>query len=708
MKASSISSRILLIGGGHSHVQFLKFWSMNRVPGVEAIMVSNVVNTPYSGMLPSRLCGWYQDEQMHFNLHNLCAQAGVTFIEDRVVGLDHAHRTAQLAQHPSLIYDVGSINVGIEPTLPPGAAGNPRVMAVKPISQLLKQWQGLMEDLDEESDLPFLVAGGGAAGFELAMSLALTACQGHRRVRIQLLDSGEILKGHSAAVRRKAEKVLAQFGIELRRQAAIKKVHVNLATLSNGEEIAFERMLVTTGAAAPGWFANTDLTRAESGYLLVDDYLRVADDMFAVGDCAQFGKKGLPKAGVFAVREGPVLCENLVRSLRGQKSLRRYKPQRKFLCLLVSGHHRALLSYGPISAEGKWVWRWKNKIDTEFMARFAPMAEMDRTMDTNSCGGCGGKAPAETVAHVVQSLKSDQNASHLLPSAVEDVGYLGSSAVSVDGFRTFTSDDFFFGQVAILHALNDLFASGSTPEGVTVLVTLPPAAEKIRANRLLHLMKGVLCTLSEHNVRLINAHTSEGSDLAIAVTALGSSGQKWSKSSLRPGLALVMTKPLGTGGLLQANRSGLLAEKAMRDLYESLLQSHGPWMQKTRISIAAATDVSGFGLAGHLLEMNQALGAEIKIRSSQLLALNGFESAAKAGSASFMTKQNRNQFYKQSLGGSDLVYDPQTNGPLILAVEPREVPPLLFELSEHGFSHARHIGDVGEKAAVAAQLIFST
>jgi selenide,water dikinase len=126
------------------------------------------------------------------------------------------------------------------------------------------------------------------------------------------------------------------------------------------------------------------------------------------------------------------------------------------------------------------------------------------------------------------------------------------------------------------------------------------------------------------------------------------------------------------------------------------------------LSVEAATDVSGFGLVGHLLEMAQTLGAEIKIRSSQVLGLGGYETVERAGVASFLTRKNRDQFSKQVAGGPDLAFDPQTNGPLILAIQPKDIPQLLFELSENGFPSARHIGDVGEKATGGARVVFSS
>lgn len=685
---SADSSRILLIGGGHSHVQFLKHWARQPLPGVEVVLVSDVVETPYSGMLPGRLAGWYSDRDMHFNLPNLCSEAGAVFIHDSAVGLNAVSRVATLATYPPLEFDWCSINVGLGPTLPLGAAGNPRVIPVKPISQLIDQWNETLSEADD-SDQPWLIVGGGAAGFEIAIALAMAACKCNRRCKIQLLEAGEqILPGHSARVRKRAMEILKKWCIEVRVRCAVKKVHVQIAHLSTGEDITFERMLVTTAGAAPGWFKNSDLKLSEKGFLEVDDELRCSPRIFAAGDCAHFSSHPLSKAGVYAVRQGPVLIENLRALASGRAELEAYKPQRRALALLISGENRALLSYGPFVAEGEWLWRWKDRIDRGFMSMFSakPLAMPDMTF--NTCGGCGGKAPAQIVKEVVQSLGGD--------SKFKDVGYVENMALTVDGFRSFTDDLNFFGRVAVLHAFNDCFAAGVKPIGATVMATIPPAKGRIRSNRLLHLMSGVMNTLNDHGAKLINAHTAEGMEAGLSITAIGHAGRKWSKQNLATGQILILTKPLGCGALLQAWKQARLDEGQFEVLEKSLLSSHGPWMESTQVPIAAATDVSGFGLIGHLSEMMEGLRVSIELTRA-IPALPGYFDLEMNGVSAFLTGQNRAAYSPLVVSTephSSIYYDPQTNGPLLLAVDEAHVDALLKELKGAGFSKAKKIGRV--------------
>ena len=431
-------------------------------------------------------------------------------------------------------------------------------------------------------------------------------------------------------------------------------------------ELTFERMLVTTGGEAPGWFNSTDLRLSSSGFVAIDKFLQaVPGVVFAAGDCAHFTERPLNKSGVYAVRQGPTLIANLREAVVGSQRRERYIPQRQTLSLLIAGDRKALGSYGPFAFTGGWVWRWKDRIDRKFMQRFGERAVVDGGMNVNTCGGCGGKASAQTVNELVKSLVADS--SSLVPAQTEDVGYLGDMAVTVDGFRTFTQDLFLFGEVAVLHALNDLFACGARPAGVTVMVTLPPARNKIRSNQLLHLMKGVLAALAEHGISLLNAHTAEGSEVSLSITALGSAGRRWKKQGLAPGQVLILTKPLGTGALLQGWMQGRLSEVSFLALRESLLQSHGTWLAQNSTPVAAATDISGFGLIGHLSEM---MGGVSPVRAvldkATIGCLPAFSDLELNGVGAFMTAQNHAAYSGLIDGGeiekhASLLYDPQTN-----------------------------------------------
>ncbi|MGE4131486.1 MAG: selenide, water dikinase SelD [Bdellovibrionales bacterium] len=685
---SATSSRIILVGGGHSHVQFLKHWRMHGRPDVEVILISEVVSTPYSGMLPGRLAGWYTDDEIHFHLPNIAAQAGVTFIEDRVVGLAPDEKLVRLENLPPLAYDFCSINVGITPQAPFGCEGHPDVLVAKPIAGLLPKWE--KQKFSEKS---WLVLGGGAAGIELStvLALKLKASDG----RVTLLHGGaEILPGHGAAARALVLKSLTQVGIQVQNQVRIQKVVGHSAVDDKGKEFPFDKMLVATGAKAPAWFRQTGLDLTEDGFIRINESLQAQAEVFAAGDCAHFVSRPLSKAGVYAVRQGPILIHNLMAAL-DNRPLRKYRPQRKTLFLMVSGEREAVMSYGPLAAKGRWVWRWKDRIDRKFMERFGPDPVEGEAMSMNMCAGCGGKVPQATVAHVVSGLRKNSRFSSLLPDRVEDVGTLDGHMVSVDGFRSFTGDHYFFGQVATLHALNDVWVSGGRPMGLTVYVGLPPAAERLRASALEQLMSGILEVGARHGVRLLNAHTAESAELEVALQVIGKADSEWPKSLPNGPASLILTKPLGTGSYLQALMMGGLSDQGYRDLKSTLLQEAGTWLQSQPTSILAATDVSGFGLIGHLREMVGERKFAIDLNVESIPVLAEFQDLVRRGIVAHLTAVNRQEnleFADPRWLENPAFFDPQTNGPFLLAVAPGSEEAVLQRLRANGFTQAALIG----------------
>jgi selenide,water dikinase len=333
------------------------------MPGVEVVLISRESVAPYSGLLPSRLAGWCSDDEMHFHLRDLCARAGAIFIEDEVCAVDERRSVFSLRRLPPVFFNMASINIGILPDLPAGASGHSHVLAVKPISRLLARWH-------PESAEVWTLIGGGAAGFELAMLLSLL--KPSKTVRL-LEATDDILPGHGRRVRSRARRLLADHGVEVRTNCSVERVEGRTLHLNGGRELAFDEAIFTTGARAPEWFASSGLPVNERGFLKVDSYLRVEGraNLFGAGDCIEFTPKPLAKAGVYAVREGPILDANLRAIVEGPgRSLRRFRPQRRTMALMTSGERRALLSYGCIALEGAWLWRLKNKIDRRFMRKF--------------------------------------------------------------------------------------------------------------------------------------------------------------------------------------------------------------------------------------------------------------------------------------------------------------------------------------------------
>lgn len=362
--------RLILAGAGHAHAQVLQDWADAPLPGVEVVVVSPHALAPYSGMVPGWLAGTYAFDEIVIDFIALCRQAGARWVSAAVDRLDTERQCVHLNNGETLRYDTLSLNIGS--TLTPPVGDFPaQVLSMRPLSQLRTDYQALLDRWRrDDSDRPWQISavGGGAAGFEslLAVLRRLRALRPERRVQGALLTRGlELLPGYPASVKRQA-------------MGALKAADVTVQLGTDWCEAvghSSDLVLWATGAQAHAWQRSPErrghLATSPEGFVLVDDCLRSVShpNILAAGDCAHWHTP-LPKAGVYAVRMGPVLSYNLHAQLTGG-ALKSYAPQSHFLSLLATADGRAIASRGRFSLAGRWAWHWKNHIDRRFVQRFS-------------------------------------------------------------------------------------------------------------------------------------------------------------------------------------------------------------------------------------------------------------------------------------------------------------------------------------------------
>lgn len=368
--------RLVLAGAGHAHAQVLLEWSRVPLPGVELVVVSPQALAPYSGMVPGWLAGTYRLDEMVIDFPGLCAAAGARWVAAEVDTLDPVLKQLLLTTGDALGYDLLSLNVGS--TLRPPPEEGARMLAMRPLSALPVAYEAILSDWSRgPTGRPWTVTavGGGAAGVEslLAVLARLRKLRPDRPVQGGLVTSGtQLLPGLSAAARRAAQRALAHAGV------AVQLGSRWCDAIGRSSDL----VLWATGAEAHDW--QRDPTRhgglavSAQGFVQVDEQLRSLShpEIFAVGDCAHWeaGPHALPKAGVIAVRMGPVLSNNLRAALGDAATSKTYRPQRQFLVLLATADGRAIASRGAFGAAGAWAWRWKDLIDRRFIARYANTA----------------------------------------------------------------------------------------------------------------------------------------------------------------------------------------------------------------------------------------------------------------------------------------------------------------------------------------------
>ena len=365
--------RLLLIGGGHSHVEVIRRWGLAPEPDVAMTLISPDRHTPYSGMLPGYIAGHYSHADCHIDLDAVCTQAGVTRIGASVGAVDFAARIARCSHAPDQPFDVLSIDTGSTPVLAPIPGAERHGIAVKPVAQFLDLWAQLREAAGTAPrPLQVVVVGAGAAGVEVVLAMQHRIAGDGGRATFTLIGDGPTILGvHPRGVQQRFMAILQHQGISVRLDTAVDHVAAGSLLLRGGERLAFDEVIWVTGAAAPAWPRASGLQTDAAGFIAVDTHLQSLSHpgVFAAGDIASMQDTPRPKSGVYAVRQGPPLTENLRRALRGEP-LVEYHPQARALALISAGDRYAVASYGPFALSGAWVWRWKDRIDSAFMQRY--------------------------------------------------------------------------------------------------------------------------------------------------------------------------------------------------------------------------------------------------------------------------------------------------------------------------------------------------
>lgn len=717
MKQVQLVRDLVLVGGGHAHALALRMLAMRPVAGVQVTLVSPSSHTPYSGMLPGLIAGHYRFEETHIDLARLCQWAGVRFVAAEVNGLDPGARTLTLPGRPPLGYDVLSLDIGSRPELDSVPGAREHAVPVKPVADLWQRWQELEASLPERpgpGPLRLALVGGGAGSVELALAMA-------RRLRGRPLQltlfcaAPDILQDYNRLARAAVRRALAEAGVALHCGNRVASVSAGSLELDDGRTAPFDSLFWCTGAAAASWLGASGLETVGGGFLAVRDTLQaVADDaIFAAGDIATQLAHPRPKAGVYAVRQAPVLAANL-RNYLLDRPLRKHRPQRRFLSLLSLGEQRATADRGPFAATGEWVWRWKDRIDRRFMARFE---ELPGTMPSPDslpgiaaartqapCGGCGAKVGGDSLAAALAELRLLYPGLCPEPGSADDAAVLeapagGIQLQSLDILRGLVSDPWLMGRIAANHALSDLYASGARPLSALAAVTLPFCSPVLQQRELVQLLAGALAELEQVGCRLVGGHSLQGPELALGFAVTGEplvAGRLLPKRGLQPGDQLLLTKPLGTGTLFAAQMQLQADGRDISVATDVMLQSN---FTAARLALehgaSAATDVTGFGLWGHLLEM-LGPGQYAELSPEALPALPGALESLAAGLHSSMHPANAR--LAGCAPGSeprrDLLFDPQTSGGLLLGVAREQAGVLLRALRDAGYSSATIIGAV--------------
>ena len=683
MQQAHFNKQLVLIGGGHANVQVLKKLCMNEYRGLNLILISEGYEAIYSGMTPGYIKKFYSLDDISIDLQRLCFNAGATFIKDKVINLDCENRKVNLKNNPSVSFDVLSINSGsISNNRITSLNNDSKIISVKPISSLIANLSHIDNLVENSSRKKVSIVGGGVAAFELSFALYKRY---NGNISLNIISSPLLAeKNLNISTINRLKKIAKNLGINLISNQVITISNSEIA-LDNEDKILSDCVLLSTGASLPDWLEKSDLEKTEN-FIAINHQLQSLKhkNIFVTGDAATIKNYKRSKSGVMAVRQGEVLKENLFLFLL-KKPLKKFKPQNNWLYLIGTHKNSAVLNYFNFSFSGNWCWQLKKIIDLNFMRKFS-FSEQNgmnkKIYNLNNfndytpkmyCQGCGSKVSKNTLINFL----SNQNNNKELSDSTEIKFEQSAVLQTIDHIKLFKSiNPYDFGIISYLHSQNDILSAGGSVHSLSVSIGVPFSENLVESFYLEYFMRGIQIEASKDDAYLAAGHSYQTEEPAVTITMNGSIKQKSKKYLANEGNLIYLSKPLGTGYLLAAyfQNSQLLSISDFEKLLKYLKTSNDS-AAKSGFSYGSQlmTDISGFGLASHLGDICQSsnLSAKIDLNKDILIndkleILNNFESSGyKNNHLSSFDSIDINENHPLI----KIIFDPQTNGPLLMAID---------------------------------------
>jgi len=668
-------------------------------------LVNKSSSTIYSGMFPGVVAGKYKIDEILIDLRNLASKAGVSFVMAEIEGIDTKKKKLLLAGRPEIEYSLLSLNVGTKTNLNSKSlirGDKDLAVPIKPFFESYKFIVGQDIHKDNPSAKPFLIIGGGFAGIEIAFSL-----------RKRWPERSIIIKVKS---QRKLSKNLLK-----------KLTDLKIEIIEKDPSILYPK-LICTGNKSFEWIKDSGFPLDENGRILTKKTLQVLNypDLFAVGDCGVIKDHPRPSSGVWAVRSAKPLAKNLERINKGLK-LKEWKPQRKAIQLLdinyVNKKSKAFISWSQLMiGPFDFLSRLKESIDKKFVSKFNLIQDIDKEMlaekEMIKCRGCAAKLAYAPLSTALKKLD-------LIESSIDDsinIGILNSSKTliqSVDGFPSLISDPWLNGRLLAFHSCSDIWACGGSVISAQSVVNLPSLPNDLQQELLFQVLEGINSALTIQGAKLIGGHTLESRNMSEEPFSLGIESSLtvngiiddnhnfWSKGGMKKGDQILISRSLGTGIIFSAFMNGqvkpYILDSVLKEMNKSQHETINYINQLTNLYpsskiINACTDITGFGLLGHLSEMLESTNSDqlkmnldplkIILELDNIPVYNGVKELIDKGFESTLAPSNE-AFLKNIEGDKnlrfELIYnnltsnlsfyntmlkilvDPQTCGPLVVS-----------------------------------------
>ena len=675
------SQTLVLVGAGHANIALIRRFIVDPLPDVRLVVINPESTTPYSGMLPGFLSRHYTEGELFIDIAALCSQAGARFIRGSLHAVDSVERTLTIhhkvvSSNPLILkFDNCVLNTGASPadSFP---NQHQHCYYVKPIRDLLRVLP-LLDQITDNPDPSMAIVGGGAAGVELAFAFReryrpdceITIISRYR------FENDPSLKAGADQIRRS----LMERDINLIDERSVVEVRETGVVLDSGQTIPAKAICIATPVGPPSWIAQSSLPTNE-GFLRVDQMLRVQGTqcLYAAGDIVSL-ETPRGRSGVMAVRAGQYLAEAIWTKLKGLRP-KTFNPQKHWLTLLNLGDGKAIGIRGSFVARGRLMFRLKDAIDRQFMRQYSPQAHLKGGV--MRCEGCAAKLPGMTLQTAFSQHFED---------AAIDYDSNRMRFRSIDALTYLVNDPYLMGFLTVRHAVSDIWAMGGSPTSCLSLIAVQRTDnQNLESEEFAEAIQGIQDAAAAYETKLVGGHSLSMDQSMIAISIEGEGLLSFSKQNVKQDDELWLTGRLGSGILFAALSAG-----------ESVGSSIDCWINQATQSLSLAsrlaaehgvnamTDVTGFGLAGHIKEMLGSNGFSLEW-TDEIDVFDDVTRCVRRGIHS--TAHESNQLYAGSvgLGAPDpVVFDPQTCGPLLVAIQPADARDLVKAWRELGLSPQR-------------------
>ena len=681
-KKNVIEEDLVLLGAGHANIEVLRKLGMNPQKGLRVTIISNKYLSTYSGMVPSYIEGNYNWNEINTDLAQLCNNYSHRLIISSITKVDTLKKLVYLKNRPPICYDLLSINLGIQSDKSKIVGSDKFALQLKPISEIKKTTDKILTFNKSNPKNNVILIGAGAAGVEVALALSSRFKKNNIKNNIILLSKNKsILKGYNYFAQKNCKKELLKNNIKVIFNAKVNKISKEYIVYNNNIKMYGKFPILCTAASPIDLLKKSNLPLNKKGSIEVNNYLLVkgTTNIFAAGDIAEIKGYITTKAGVFAVKQGKILFKNIVRKLH-KKKLIKYYPQKSYLSLIGLPNKNALAVKSLFSFKSNFLWYLKKYIDNKFIKKYSIKNEIKSDITFNKdpfkfemqCKGCGNKVPQSVLKSVFK--KNILNGS----LDADKITATKNLYQSTDIISSIINDPYKLGMLSAKHALNDILASNSKALSSQMIVSMPPALNKINIRDLTQLKKGAEVIMKKSVCDITGGHTYSSNDdqIYIGYSIVGRQKTINKQNYFSEGF-VYMTGHIGTAIIFAAIEQKILSGAYSKQVIKEMTASnHKIYELLCKNNVNMITDISGFGLAIHLynliLRFPRLKGIELSI--NQVPIYPGVELALSKNVKSSLNDANKNYIISKLNHSnkdhklSNILYDPQTAGGFVFIV----------------------------------------